>query len=101
MDRGAGEPATARDQYATLLPVVERVFGAEHPETLTVRFNMARWTGKAGDPATARDQFTELLSIRMRVLGPEHPDTLTIRRNLARWTRQAEEASGRPGGAAG
>ena len=30
----AGDPAGARDQYAALLPVRERVLGAEHPDTL-------------------------------------------------------------------
>ena len=79
----AGDPAAARDQYAALLPVEERVLGAEHPDTLTTRGNLARWTGDAGDPAAARDQYAALLPVRERVLGPEHPDTLTNRANLA------------------
>jgi hypothetical protein len=41
----------ARDQFAALLPVSERVSGAEHPETLTTRANLAYWTGQAGDAA--------------------------------------------------
>ena len=52
---GRGEPAgydkrvtttwelAARDQYAALLPVQERVSGAEHPATLTARANLAYW----------------------------------------------------------
>ena len=36
--------AGARDQYAALLPVRERVSGAEHPDTLTARANLAHWT---------------------------------------------------------
>jgi hypothetical protein len=56
------DPASARDQFAALVPVNARVLGAEHPETLAARSNLARWTGGAGDPATARDQFVELLS---------------------------------------
>ena len=43
----AGDPAGARDQYAALLPVRERVSGAEHPDTLTTRANLAHWTGLA------------------------------------------------------
>ena len=45
----AGDPATARDQYAALLPIRERVLGAEHPDTLITRANLASWTGEAGD----------------------------------------------------
>jgi hypothetical protein len=37
----------ARDQLAALLPVRERVSGAEHPDTLATRANLAYWTGKA------------------------------------------------------
>ncbi len=70
----------------------ERVLGAEHPDTLTTRANLAYWTGQAGDAAAARDQFAALLPLRERILGAEHPDTLTTRANLARWTRQAEKS---------
>jgi len=45
----AGDAAGARDQYAALLPVRERVSGAEHPETLTARANLAHWSRQAGD----------------------------------------------------
>ncbi len=75
--------AGARDQFATLLPMFERILGPEHPETLYIRHSLARWTGQAGDPASARDQFAVLLPLRARVLGPDHPDTLTTRRKLA------------------
>jgi hypothetical protein len=32
-----GDLAAARDQYAALLPVMERVLGQEHPDTLSTR----------------------------------------------------------------
>ena len=70
-----------------LLPVIERVLGAEHPETLISRAYLAYYTGVAGDAAGARDQLTALLPVIERVLGAEHPDTLTARANLARWAR--------------
>ena len=82
----AGDAAGARDQFAALLPIRERVLGPEHPDTLITRRELARWTGEAGDAAGARDQFAALLPIRERVQGPEHPDTLTTRANLAYWT---------------
>ena len=45
----AGDAAAARDQYAALLPVQERVVGAKHPSALASRAEFARWTRKAGD----------------------------------------------------
>ena len=68
----AGNRAAARDLFAGLLPVRERVLGPEHPDTLASRGNLARWTGQAGNPAAARDQYARLLPVRERVLGPEH-----------------------------
>jgi len=41
--------SAARDQFATLVPVIERVSGAEHPSTLTARANLAGWTQQAGN----------------------------------------------------
>ena len=88
----AGDPAAARDQYAALLPVRERVSGPEHPDTLTERAGLADWTGQAGDPAAARDQYAALLPVIERVSGPEHPHSLTARGNLADWIREADNA---------
>jgi hypothetical protein len=42
-----GNAEKARDQLATLVPVVERVQGPEHLDTLTKRASLARWTEKA------------------------------------------------------
>ena len=83
-------PAAARDQFAALLPVRERVLGREHPDTLATRANLARWTGEAGDAAAARDECAALLPVEERVRGREHPDTLITRHNLAYWTEDAE-----------
>jgi hypothetical protein len=47
----AGDAAGARDQFAALLPVRERVSGAEHLDTLTTRAKLAYWTGKAAGGA--------------------------------------------------
>ena len=79
----------ARDLLTMLLPIRERVSGAEHPDTLIVRNDLAWCVGEAGDPVRARDQFAVLLPIRERVLGAEHPYTQTTRDELARWTERA------------
>jgi hypothetical protein len=44
----AGDAAGARDHFAALLPVHERVLGPEHPVTRKTRGYLARWTGQAG-----------------------------------------------------
>jgi transcriptional regulator with XRE-family HTH domain len=85
----AGDPAAARDQYAALLPIRQRILGPEHPDTLTTRADLAYWTGATGAAAAARDQYAVLLPIRQRILGPEHPDTLSTLSNIARWTGEA------------
>jgi hypothetical protein len=91
----AGDEAGARDQYAVLLPICERVLGPEHPRTLNTRGSgLAFWTGSAGDPAGARDQFADLVRVSERVLGAEHPETLVDRHFLARFTGEAGDAAG-------
>jgi hypothetical protein len=90
----AGDAAAARDQYAALLPVRERVLGPQHRDSLVTRGNLARYTGKAGDASGARDQYAALLSVRERVLGAEDPDTLAARQSLAFWTGEAGDAAG-------
>ena len=50
----AGGPTAARDQYTALLPDLEQVLGAGHPDTLTARASLARWTMQAGQPHRTR-----------------------------------------------
>jgi Tetratricopeptide repeat len=85
----AGDAAAARNQLAELLPRYERVLGPDHPDTLTTRDWLARWTGTRGDLANARDLYAALLPIRERILGPEHPDTLAPRTSLAYSTKRS------------
>jgi Tetratricopeptide repeat len=89
----AGDAAGARDEYAELLPIAERVLGPEHPATLTTRTNLARWTGEAGDAAAARDHYAALVDTEERALGLEHPHTLDARARLAHWTGEAGNAA--------
>jgi hypothetical protein len=69
----SGDAAGARDQYAALLPMRERVSGQDHLNTLHARHALAWYTGRAGDAAGARVLYTALLSDYVRVLGPGHP----------------------------
>ena len=87
-----GRPA--RDQFAALLPVMERVSGARHPDTLAVRANLAYYTGQAGNAPAARRQYAALLPVIESVLDTKHPDTRIVRANIAYWTRQPSVGSG-------
>lgn len=50
-----GDAAAARDQFAALLSVRERVCGPEHAETLAVWYQLAHWTALARDAVAAQD----------------------------------------------
>ena len=52
----AGDAASARDQLAALLPVLNRVSGAGHRATQAARVSLASWTEQAGrSPSTRKD----------------------------------------------
>jgi WD40 repeat protein len=98
-----GDFAGARDQFAALVPIAERVLGPEDPQTLTARLNLAQSTGAAGDVAAAIDQQTALLPIFERVYGPDGDLTQLLRGALASWPRADRPATGSetaPGAAA-
>jgi hypothetical protein len=60
------------------------VLGADHPNTLTTRQNIAYCTDETGHREEALRLFEELLPDRVRVLGADHPDTLVTRHNIRR-----------------
>ena len=66
-----------------LLADQERVLGADHPDTLTSRNNLANAYHDAGRAAEAVTLYERTLAARERVLGAHHPDTLMSRNNLA------------------
>ncbi|WP_146607482.1 tetratricopeptide repeat protein [Spongiactinospora gelatinilytica] len=88
----AGDPATARDLLAALLPLRERVSGGEHPDTLWLVAALTEQIGQAGSPGVARDRALELLPLRKRVSGPDDPDTIRLAHQIAFWTGQAGDA---------
>ena len=73
--------------------VVEQVLGAEHPDSLVSRNNLAGAYESAGRLGEAIPLYEQVLADRRRVLGPDHPDTLTSRGSLA----GAYRAAGRLG----
>ena len=70
-------------ELSAAVGVIEDVLGPDHPDTLTVRNNLALAYDSVGRFGEAIDAWEELLLDCQRVLGPDHPDTLTVRNNLA------------------
>ena len=61
----------------------EKTLGAEHPNTLASRYNLANAYQDAGRTQEAIELFEPLLADLERVLGAEHPNTLLVSNNLA------------------
>ncbi|MET7421540.1 tetratricopeptide repeat protein [Dactylosporangium sp. NPDC005555] len=80
------------DESAWLLVDAERILGADHPDTLDTRRNLAHWRGLAGDPDAAVAGLDAVLADYVRVLGPDHPDTMQVRENLVHWRPEGLEA---------
>ena len=59
----------ARDQFAALLPVRERVQGPNHPDTLAARSNLAYWAEK---PQTDRRGPMKVVRVGSRKVAVEH-----------------------------
>ena len=88
-------PAENLKRWQSWKARIESKLGPDHPDTLTTRNNIARWTGDAGDAREALRLFAELLADRERVLGHDHPNTLATRHNIALWTGESGDARGR------
>jgi tetratricopeptide (TPR) repeat protein len=67
----------------------ERVLGADHPDTLTSRSNLAVAYQVAGRTTEAFPLYQRTLADCERVLGADHPSTLMSRSNLAQVSRAA------------
>ncbi|WP_054812855.1 tetratricopeptide repeat protein [Nocardia arizonensis] len=78
--------ADNRDLWAAWLPSFVAGAGAEDPDTMQARGNLARWRGRSGDLGGAIAETEALLADANRLLGPLDAITLATRNNLA-WLR--------------
>ncbi|MBV1855885.1 tetratricopeptide repeat protein [Catellatospora tritici] len=78
-----GDYAEAADLLRHVIADRTRVQGADHPDTLNSRHDLANSIGESGDRAEAVRLYRTLVADRIRVLGVDHPDTLDSRHNLA------------------
>jgi tetratricopeptide (TPR) repeat protein len=64
---------------------------ADHPDTLSSQFELAKTKRLAGDLEAAAEDFQAVLVGRLKVLGDDHPDTLTARHELnVTWFQMGE-----------
>ena len=77
--------------YRALLPDRERVLGADHPDTLTTRHQIAYELGEPGITGCP-GRIPGAAARLERVLGADHPDTLTTRQQFADGWRAGDHA---------
>jgi tetratricopeptide (TPR) repeat protein len=80
---GQGQPGRAGRYFQRALANCVQVPGADHPDTLSSRGNLACAHYAAGDLGRAVPLYEQTLADSERVLGTDHPDTLSSRNNLA------------------
>ena len=71
-----GDPESAELKLSKALEGRKRVLGAEHPDTLNSKRNMALAQQSRGDFERAEENFRTVLEARRQVLGEDHPQTL-------------------------
>ncbi|NKE62417.1 tetratricopeptide repeat protein [Lentzea sp. PSKA42] len=76
-------PSQAQKVLSDLVEAQVRVLGAEHPDTLLTRHELASAHLKLGEFDLARQLFEDLLPVRTRVLGPNHERVLQSCSRLA------------------
>lgn len=64
-----------RRLYLNMVLQNSRMFGIDHPNTLTSRHLMAEQIGNSGDTVEAIRLLRDIVIARARVLGEDHPDT--------------------------
>lgn len=89
-----GDLGRAARELRALVDASTERDGADHPETLGVRLNLARVLGTAAKLTKAIAVCEPLLRDQVRVLGAEHADTLETRQLLANLRYRTGDAEG-------
>ncbi len=88
--KGQGQPGRAVTYRQRALADCVRVLGADHPQTLRSRNNLATAYQAAGDLGRAIPLYEQALTDSVRVLGADHPQTKIVRGNLAAARQQLQ-----------
>jgi hypothetical protein len=79
-----GLHAQAETQFRRVLTARLRVLGADNPDTLITRHEIARLMADQGNYTGAEAESRDILAISQGVLGADHPETLITQHELAR-----------------
>ncbi|MEV0425821.1 tetratricopeptide repeat protein [Micromonospora sp. NPDC050495] len=85
----AGLHTTAGTYWEDMTRQAGRLLGAEHPDTVSARANLAASHRQAGRTADAIALEEKVLADRLRLHGENHPKTVIARANLAASYQQA------------
>jgi tetratricopeptide (TPR) repeat protein len=85
-----GQPGRAAGYLQRALADRERVLGADHPDTLGSRNNLAYAYRDAGDLGRAIPLLEQTLADSVRVLGADHPQTKIVHGNLVAARQQPQ-----------
>lgn len=77
------KPQDAEQLLVDIMPIMERVYGPNHPETLRNHGNQGWAKFRYGDFDAADEQLQMVVDKRKEVLGLMHPDTLLAMNNVA------------------
>jgi tetratricopeptide (TPR) repeat protein len=94
----SGQVSAAASYYEDLRSLAERYLGADHPDTLSARYNEARWLASAGRLADATAAYESLLKDSLRLYGHYHALTLATCRSLADCQGEMGDAAGAAAG---
>ena len=78
-----GDWKNAEQLEVKVMEMMQKVLGAEHPQTLTSMGNMASTYHDQGRWNEAEQLEVKVMEMRKKLLGAEHPQTLTTMGNLA------------------
>ena len=81
--RRSGKAKDAITQYKRVLADRERTAGADHPDAIAARANLAFAYRGAGRLSEAVQQYEHVLADCERILGPGNLETVTTRASLA------------------
>ncbi|MEV5506693.1 serine/threonine-protein kinase [Streptomyces orinoci] len=80
---GEGRWSEAGELQRSALAERQRLLGADHPDTLAARHDLAATLGRLGHFDEALREYARTTDGRSRTLGPDHPDTLAARQESA------------------
>lgn len=87
--RPLDRPIDEVERWAHWAARFEEALGAQHPETLNTRVNLAQFTSHTGNPMVAHEQLIPLLPALDEILGTHHTLTLTARLNCVHYLGEA------------